>query len=99
MSHVGRGRVRLGEALAVILVALAAVWVPSAGGQETVTLTYASYGGAFKDAAGKTFFEPHMKIHPNNKGPYHNLYPRKVSRMVEGKHLTWEGAPTGKDRW
>ena len=70
MSHLGRGRVPFGKAVAVILVALAAVWVPSAGGQETVTLTYASYGGALKDAETKAFIEPYMKLHPNIKVLY-----------------------------
>ena len=60
MRHVGLGQARLGKVLAVILVALAAVWVPSAGGQETVTLTYASYGGALKDAEVKAFIEERL---------------------------------------
>jgi putative spermidine/putrescine transport system substrate-binding protein len=97
MRHVGLGQVHLGKALAVILVALAAVWVPSAGGQEAVTLTYASYGGALKDAEVKAFLEPYMKLHSNIKVLYDIIDRAKLIAMVESNNVTWDVADVGND--
>lgn len=85
--------------LAFLVIAVGVVGCGDDGGSdEAVTITFASYGGAYQEAQTKAWLEPFMEANPNitivQDEPTDYA---KVKAMVEAGNVTWDVVDIGND--
>jgi putative spermidine/putrescine transport system substrate-binding protein len=81
-----------------VAVVLAVACGGSSSGQQQVTITYASYGGALQKAEELAFIAPYMKLHPNIKIVYDATmdYSKLIAQVTTG-NVSWDIADVGND--